>query len=226
MIRWAIGGTVLLAAAAGLVWVGGSRSGPEIVVNAPVTPEPAPPAPVRPAPAEPAPLARVVDVADIDPLLDPPPLPAADRTPAPVLIAVGFEEPAAGAAPAADVPPIPPAAEDEPAAAAPPCNDTYDYRVRGTGLVATALDHLPYQTIYWACTSDVFTAHPRTLGELPVESVRTGWYGDNWGQIEGQVPDFWAEWVPFPAGFGADWPVRERRPQIIIGLWCGVGLFF
>ena len=117
MTRWAIGGAVVVLAAACFTRVGVPRSGPEIVVNGPVEPEPAPPPPPRPAP--PRELARAVDVADIDPLLDPPPIPAADATPAPVLIAVGFEEPAASPTPAADAPPIPPAAEDDAVEVAP-----------------------------------------------------------------------------------------------------------
>lgn len=109
MKRWAIGGAAVLAAAAAVGWYGSARRGPEIVVNAPVTPEPAPPVP---APAEPVMLARVVDVADIDPLLDPPVIPAAEGAPGPVLIAVGYDEPAAApVAPAAPAAPIPPAVE-------------------------------------------------------------------------------------------------------------------
>lgn len=110
MTRWAIGGTVLLAGLAALACLGMTRSGPEIVVNAAVTPEPAPPVTAPPAGPE---LARVVDVTDIDPLLDPPPIPAAAGPAAPVLTAVGFEEPAAPVAPTGDVPPIPPAVEGD-----------------------------------------------------------------------------------------------------------------
>lgn len=107
MTRWAIGGTMLLAGLAAVACVGFTRSGPEIVVNAEVTPEPAPP--VLPRAADPE-LPRVFDVADIDPLLDPPPAPAVVG-PAPVLTAVGYEEPAAATPPTGDVPPIPPAEE-------------------------------------------------------------------------------------------------------------------
>ena len=60
-------------------------------MNAAVAAEPAPPVPPRPA--DPAQLARVVDVADIDPLLDPPAIPAAAGPPGPVLTAVGYDEP-------------------------------------------------------------------------------------------------------------------------------------
>ncbi|MFO0798237.1 MAG: hypothetical protein U0804_12235 [Gemmataceae bacterium] len=108
MVRWAIGATALLAGLAALTWIGTKRTGPEIVVNAPVTPEPAPPVPPRPA--EPA-LVRVVDVTDIDPLLDPPTIPAAAGGAAPVLTAVGYEEPAAPAPPAGPVTPIPSAVD-------------------------------------------------------------------------------------------------------------------
>lgn len=109
MTRWAIGGTLLLAGLAALACVGMTRSGPEIVVNAAVTPEPAPPVPQRPVGPE---LPRVFDVADIDPLLDPPAIPIAAGPAAPVLTAVGYDEPAAPMPPAGEVPPIPPAAGD------------------------------------------------------------------------------------------------------------------
>lgn len=109
MKRWAVGGAVVLAGVTAVGWYGAARRGPEVVVNAPVRPDPAPPVP---APAEPVVLARVVDVTDIDPLLDPPAIPAAAGAAGPVLTAVGYEEvsppPAAAALPAA---PIPPAVE-------------------------------------------------------------------------------------------------------------------
>lgn len=112
MVRWLAGAAAVLAAVAVVVTLGGRRTGPEIVVNAPVTPEPAPPVPDRPA--APALLPAVVTVADIDPLLDPPAIPPADVAPAgPVLTAVGFEEPAAPAPAAPNPPPIPPAAGDD-----------------------------------------------------------------------------------------------------------------
>ncbi|HYH66972.1 MAG TPA: hypothetical protein VD866_19915 [Urbifossiella sp.] len=109
MTRWAIGGAMLVAVLAALAWVGGSRSGPEVVVNAAVEPEPAPPVPPRPA--APAELPHVVDVTDIDPLLDPPAIPAAGGATGPVLTAVGYDEPAPAPAPAGDVPPIPTAVD-------------------------------------------------------------------------------------------------------------------
>lgn len=221
MTRWLIGGTMLLAGLAALACVGLTRSGPEIVVDAAVTPEPAPPAPPRPAEPE---LPRVVDVADIDPLLDPPPPPAA-AGPAPVLTAVGYEEPAAPVPPAGAVPPIPPAAQDEPAAAASPGDSDPSYRVRDAGAVPAALDQLPFGTIHWTCVGDWLKAHPLTLGELPVASVRSGWYGDGWGRIEGKVADFWAEWVPFPPGFVTASPAYPTPPGGH-GVGVGVGLFF
>jgi hypothetical protein len=110
MTRWAIGGVAVVTMAAAVLHFGSRRTGPEVVVDAPVTPEPAPPAPARPA--APAPLAQVVNVADIDPLLDPPAVPAAAGTPAgPVLTAVGYEGAAAPPAPASATAPIPPAVE-------------------------------------------------------------------------------------------------------------------
>ncbi len=112
MKRWVVGGAAVLAAAAVVGWYGATRRGPEVVVNAPATPEPAP-TPTVPAPAEPAVLARVVDVADIDPLLDPPAIPTAEGAAGPVLIAVGYEEPAPAPVVPRDVPPIPPAASDD-----------------------------------------------------------------------------------------------------------------
>ena len=116
MKRWAIGGAAVLAAAGGVGWYGAPRRGPEVVVNAPAAPEPAPPVP---APAAPAILARVVDVTDIDPLLDPPAIPAAEGAAGPVLIAVGYEEPAPAPVVSRDVPPIPPAAADDDVEVAP-----------------------------------------------------------------------------------------------------------
>jgi len=205
MTRWAIGGTMLLAGLAALVCVGMTRSGPEIVVNAAVTPEPAPP--VSPRPVEPE-LPRVFDVADIDPLLDPPPTPAAAGPAAAELTAVGYEEPAAPAPPVGDVPPIPPAAgDDEPAAAAP---------------VGTAIARLTLRPPGFDVFDDTLRVvpFPAGLGELPVRTVRAGWYGDDRGQIDGKVLDFWAEWVPLPPGFEHAAPSLNFRPSV------GFGLFF
>lgn len=79
------------------------RAAPQAVTTAP----PKPPAPLV--------LPQVVDVTDIDPLLDPPAIPAAEpAAPAgPTITRVGYEDTAPmPAAPAADVKPIPPAATD------------------------------------------------------------------------------------------------------------------
>jgi hypothetical protein len=97
---WLIGGTGLAVLGA---WVylhqsprpAGPAPAPAVVVQAEATP-------AVPAP----PLDRVVDVTDLDPLLDPPAIPQADAPAGPVLIRVGYEEPAAPAAPQ-NVRPIP-----------------------------------------------------------------------------------------------------------------------
>lgn len=203
MIRWAIGGTMLLAGLAAVACFGLTRSGPEVVVNAEATPEPAPPVP--PQAAEPD-LPRVFDVTDIDPLLDPPQAPATGG-PAPVLTAVGYEEPAAPTPPAGDVPPIPPAADDEPAAAAP---------------VSTVLARLTLLPPAFELIGDVVQTVPAGLGELPVRVVRTGWYGDEWLHVDGTVSDFWADTLRDPRGF------VSPRPgfQIETGYVAGVGLSF
>jgi hypothetical protein len=198
MTRWAVGGTVLLAAAAVVAWYGVQQTGPEVVVNAPVTP--APPPAVPPPPAAPAPLARVVDVADIDPLLDPPTTPAAGVTPTgPILIAVGYEEPAPAPAPAGDVTPIPPAVEygdgdadgDDRVEVAPPP------RARPT---PAAL-----------------------LVPTPAELVRAGWYGEAWLTDAGPQ-DHWYEWPPLVPDF--DDPCRPARLGIFPGVVVSAGLFF
>lgn len=202
MTRWAIGGVVLLAGLAALVCVGRARTGPEAVVNAPVEPQPAPPVPPRPA--EPAP-DRVVDVTDIDPLLDPPATHAATGPAAPVLTAVGYEEPVPTPPPASPVTPIPPAVEDEPAAAEsplarlslrPPLVDVGDFMME--------------------------IRVPPGLGELPVRAVRAGWYGDECSLMEGKVVDFWAEWSLSPPR------VVNPQPsyQIETGYVRDGGLFF
>ncbi|HYH66942.1 MAG TPA: hypothetical protein VD866_19765, partial [Urbifossiella sp.] len=141
-----------------------------------------------------------------------PPTPTAAGPAAPVLTAVGYEEPAAPAPPAGDVPPIPPAAgDDEPAAAAP---------------VSTVLAQLTLRPPVFDLIDDCLVVvpapkAPKGLGELAVRAVRTGWYGDEWGQIEGAVPDFWADWVPFPPGFEHS-PFSNFKP----GVGVGVGLYF
>lgn len=168
MTRWAVGGTVLLAAAA-VAWYGVPQTGPEVVVNAPVTPAPAPTVP--PPPAAPAPLARVVDVADIDPLLDPPTTPAAGVTPTgPVLIAVGYEEPAPTPAAAGEVTPIPPAVEDGDGNADGDEDDRVD-------VAPTPREVLPPAAL---------------LVPTPAELVRAGWYGDAWRADAGSQ-DHWYE---------------------------------
>lgn len=241
MTRWVVGGAVLVAGVGAVAWLGGTRTGPEIVVNAPVTPEPAPPVP---PPAEPVVLARVVDVTDIEGLLDPVPIPAAEGAPAgPVLTAVGYEEPAAPVAPTGDVPPIPPAAEDDDAPVPVTAEELDSTGPRywaftrpnvksvilapasvafNTGYLAlptrilTPLDQLPCQPPDFVFVGDVICATPvpSRLGALPVESVRTGWYGDALMLPEQKYVDFWADWTPFPPGFApATWPHR-------------VGLFF
>jgi len=203
MTRWAIGGVVLLAGLAALVCVGRARTGPEIVVNAPAEPAPAPP--VQPRPAEPAP-DRAVDVTDIDPLLDPPTIPAATGAGVPVITAVGYEEPAPAPPPAGPVPPIPPAAgDDEPAAESPLAR--LSLRPQLVEVVDDCLRQIPV---------------PTGLGELPVRAVRAGWYGDECSLMEGNVVDFWAEWSLSPPR------VVNPRPsyQIETGYVRNGGLFF
>ncbi|HEX4608627.1 MAG TPA: hypothetical protein VH092_10525 [Urbifossiella sp.] len=179
MTRWVVGGVVVLATAAAVAWYGVPRTGPEVVVNAPVTPEPAPPVPAGRPKAEPVLLARVVDVADIDPLLDPPPAPAAAGPPAgPVLTAVGYEEPAPPPPAAGAVPPIPPAAEDDPVEVAPPPRE-----------VAPPLSLLS--------------------APVPLEDVRAGWYGESrlpacevsTATGDDHPRDFWHDWKPFPPDY-------------------------
>ena len=109
MKTWIIGAVIGALAGASLYLTLAQRSSPPPAVPvesaATQTAASAPPAP--PAPLV---LPRVVDVTDIDPLLDPPAIPAAEpAAPAgPTITRVGYEDAAPmPAAPAADVKPIP-----------------------------------------------------------------------------------------------------------------------
>lgn len=115
MKTWLFGGVIGALAGASLYLTLAQRSSPppavaveSVAPQAAATASPTPPAPLV--------LPRVVDVTDIDPLLDPPAVPAAEpAAPAgPTVTRVGYEEPAPmPVVPAADVKPIPPAATDD-----------------------------------------------------------------------------------------------------------------
>ncbi|MDB5306851.1 MAG: hypothetical protein JWO38_1053 [Gemmataceae bacterium] len=111
MKKWVIGGALLAA-------VGIYFAFPPRTTSVPaVTTDPAPAGvAATPVPAAPVLLAKVVDVTDIDPLLDPPTIPVSEPA-APAgsaLTAVGYEDPAPRATqPAPGAPPIPPADESE-----------------------------------------------------------------------------------------------------------------
>lgn len=109
MRKWLSGSAIVTVTAVGtyLVIPSPERAGPPALVEAPST------AP-SPGPAEPAMLADVVDVTDINPLLDPPPIPLADPVErGPVLTAVGVEPTARHPVqPASAVTPIPRAIDE------------------------------------------------------------------------------------------------------------------
>lgn len=113
--RWLIGGLVVAAAALAVYFtVAEKKSKPG---------EPPPQAEASPqvptAPTAPVVLPAVVDVLDIDPLLDPPPIPPSDPagvTPGTAVVIAMDDEPPAVTPPVNAAPPaIPPAVVDEPA---------------------------------------------------------------------------------------------------------------
>jgi len=110
MAKWLIGGSLLAGAVVGVCYLGSPKPIPPVAMpGEPIT------IAAIPAPEVSVPM-QVVEVTDIDMLLDPPPIPAAEpRTSSgPVVTAVGYDEPAMPPLrPASAVVPIPPAAEDE-----------------------------------------------------------------------------------------------------------------
>lgn len=113
MKTWMLGGVIGALAGASLYLTLAQRSSPPPAV--PVG-SAAPQAVTTAPPKLPVPLVlpQVVDVTDIDPLLDPPTIPAAEpAAPAgPTITRVGYEEAAPmPVVPAADVKPIPPAVD-------------------------------------------------------------------------------------------------------------------
>jgi len=110
MKPWIVAGSLFVVAAGGYALF--PRTAP-LPAPAPVEAEVAsvPDAPPAPLPA--AVLDRVVDVADIDHLLEPPPIPTPDHaTTGPTIIRVGYEEPAAAPISGNPVPAIPKAATE------------------------------------------------------------------------------------------------------------------
>jgi hypothetical protein len=106
--RWILGGLVVGAAALTVYFVVAEKKTKDAPAAAHAE-VPSAGAPVAPTPVV---LPAVVDVLDIDPLLDPPPIPPAEPAPPGVVVtALDDEPPAVAVAPVAAPPAIPPAVE-------------------------------------------------------------------------------------------------------------------